>query len=146
MGLLFLRNRPLIAGWAVVLGSVFLGSVYIYVALLFSFVYHAVARLQSLAFTYPDAPVTSLFIPFAFTTLPHSAWLKLIAGVHTTIVVAVGAGTIVNYLTRHANELNTVALVLSSRFDDEDVRTRLSVLENKFKTAQGQPKPPQSGD
>jgi hypothetical protein len=70
-------------------------------------------------------------------------WLKLIAGIHCTIVVAVGTGTIINYLARQAQELHTVAVVLSSRFDDEQVRTRLNVLEGKFKAAQTQVKPPQ---
>jgi len=136
VGLLFLKNRSLIAGWAVFLGSVFLGFVYVYLAVLFSFVYHSVARLQFIEFTYPDALVTSLFIPFAFTTLPHSVWLKLVAGIHGTIVVVAGTGTILNYLTQEANQLHSVALVLSSRFEDEDVRTRLTLLENKFKRSQ----------
>jgi hypothetical protein len=132
-GLLFLQNGQLVSRWVVVLGSAFLGCVYIYLALLFSFAYYGIARVQSVALTWPDSFVTSLFIPFAFGDLPRNVWLKLVGGIHCTTILAVGTGTIINYVTRKAEELRKVAIGLNERFADEEVRARLLILEEKFK-------------
>ncbi len=133
MGLLVFQNRQLVSRWAVVLGSAFLGCVHIYMALLFSFAYYGIARVQSIAFTWPDAFVTSIFIPFAFGDLPRNPWLKFVGGIQCTTIVAVGAGTVINYLTRKVQDLQRVAMHLNERFADAEVRDRLLILDEKCK-------------
>jgi hypothetical protein len=141
-GLLFLQNKQLVSRWAAVLGCMFLGCVYIYVALLFSFIYYGAARVQSLPLTWPMSFVTSLFLPFSFTDLPHNFWIKLAGGLQCVVMLAIGAGTVINYMTRKAQDLQETAMVLSQRFADEDVQARLVILEEKFKATPQTP--PQS--
>jgi len=139
-GLMFLQNPRFVSRWAVFLGVAYLGCIYGYLAFLFSFAYYGVARVQTLNYTWPDALVEALFIPFAYTDLPHNIWIKLVGGIHGTVVVLIGAGTILNYVIRKAQQLQRVAAVLSERFTEVDVRERLLILEQKLGA-----KPPSTG-
>lgn len=133
-GLLFLQNRQLVSRWAAVLGSAFLGCIYLYLALLFSFIYYGVAHVQLVTLNWPIALVTSLFMPFSYTDLPLNFWVKLAGGVHSTVILAIGAGTLVNYVTHKAQDLHRTAVVLSQRFADGEVQAQLLILDEKFKT------------
>lgn len=134
MGLLILQNRQLVSRWAAVLGSAFLGCIYTYLAFLFSFIYYGAAHVQSISLTWPMSFVTSLFLPFSFGDLPQNFWIKLAGGLHCVVVVAVSAGTIINYVTTKAQALQQTAVLLSQKFADGEVQTRLLILEEKFKT------------
>src|SRR5206468_8548315 len=132
MGLLVLRNKELVSRWAAVLGSIFLGCIYLYLVFLLSFVYYGTAHAQSISLSWPNALVTSLFIPIAFSDLPSNVWLKLIGGIHCTVILAVGAGTLINYVTRKAEDLQRDAVVLNERFAEEDVRVRIAIFGRKI--------------
>lgn len=134
LGVAALRNKQLVSRWATILGFAFLTIVYMYVAFLFSFIYYGIAHAQSISLPWPSALVTSTFIPFAFGDLPSNIWLKLVGGIQCVIVLAVSASTVIGYMLRKAEGLQQVALVLTDRFAAEDVRARLSILEEKFKT------------
>jgi hypothetical protein len=140
--LLLLQNRQLVSRWAAVLGSAFLACVHLYLAFLFSFIYYGAANVQGVALNWPIALVTSAFMPFSYTDLPLNFWVKLAGGIHSLVIVAIGAGTIINYVTRRAQDLHQTAIVLSQRFTSEDVQSRLVILEEKFKVAEA---PPTSG-
>jgi hypothetical protein len=132
-GLLLLQNKQLVSRWAAVLGSAFLACIYLYVAFLFSFIYYGAARIQAIPLTWPLSFVTSLFLPFAFTDLPRNFWIKLAGGIHCTVIVAVSAGTVISYVTRKAQAIQQAAVVLSQRFSESEVQSRLLILEEKFK-------------
>ncbi len=68
----FLKDPYLISRWAWVVGLVSLGSLYVYIALLFSFTYYGIARVSGVAYSWTDALIASLFIPFFVTELPKS--------------------------------------------------------------------------
>jgi len=134
IGVMILRNKKRVSRWTAILGAACLVGLYLYLALLFSFAYYGAARVQSINLTWGSTLVTSLFMPFAFSDLPSNVWLKLTAGTHCLVIVAVGAGTVINYLTRRAEDLETAAIALIERFEDENVRTRLEILNEKFGT------------
>jgi hypothetical protein len=142
MGMLLLQNGQLVSRWAAVLGSAFLGCIYLYLAVLFSFIYYGTAHVQRVALSWPTSFVTSLFIPFAFGDLPSNFWVKLVGGIHCTVILAIGAGTVINYVTRRAHDLQKTAIVLSRRFADEEVQARLLILEEKFKPPANANPPP----
>ena len=77
----FLGDPYLLSRWAWVLGTVFLLSIYIYIAALFSFAYYGIARVSGVSYSWPDALVTSLFIPFFFPDLPKLLAVKLLSGI-----------------------------------------------------------------
>jgi len=134
--LLILRNKQLVSRWTAILGAIYLGCLDLYLGLLFSFVYFGIAQVQSIGLSWGTALVTSIFMPFAFSDLPANVWLKLAAGIHCLVIVAVGAGTVLNYLTRRAEELEAAAVALIGRFEDQNIRDRIAILDAKFKAPQ----------
>src|SRR5208337_835441 len=54
----FLTDSYLLSRWAWFLGIVFLGSIYIYIAVLFSFAYYGIARVNGVSYPWSDALVS----------------------------------------------------------------------------------------
>jgi hypothetical protein len=127
----FLENRDLVVRWAWLLTLVFLGGVYSYMALLFSFVYFGVARVGGVAYSWPEAFVTSLFIPFFTGDLPHIIWAKLLGGIHCALILTLGIGTIFTYIHRRLELIRSEVTGLSERLADQSVRERYRILEEK---------------
>jgi len=128
----FLTDPYLFTRWAWVLGSALFVLVYIYIALLFSFTYFGIARISSLPYAWPDAFVTSLFIPFFVSDLPSVLPVRLLGGIHCFLVVAVGVGTVVTFLRRRLDDIRRAASELNSRFADQNFREKYLILEGKF--------------
>ena len=130
----FLRNRDLAVKWAWFLAIVFLGGVYVYLALLFSFVYYGIARVSAIAYSWPDALVTSLFIPLLIGDLPRIVWAKLLGGLQCTLIVVVGFGTVLNFIVRKLDYIRVEAITLSERFADQTIRERYLILKERAGT------------
>jgi hypothetical protein len=130
----FLKNPYLLSRWAWVLAIVFLGAIYAYIAVLFSFAYYGIARVSGVSYSWPDALVTSIFIPFFVSELPKILAVRLLGGVHCLLVVVVGVGTIVNFLRRKLDAIRRAATDLSDRFADQSIHEKYIILEEKFST------------
>jgi hypothetical protein len=128
----FLKDPYLLSRWAWVVGTVFLASIYMYIAVLFSFAYYGIARVSGVSYSWPDALVTSVFIPFFFSDLPRILAIKLLSGLHCLLVLGVGVGTIVNFLRRRLDAIRTAAANLSDRFADQAIQEKYVILEEKF--------------
>jgi len=128
----FLKTPYLLSRWTWVLGIVFLATVYVYIAILFSFAYYGIARVSGVAYPWPDALVTSMFIPFFISDLPRILAIKLLSGIHCLLVLGVGIGTIVNFLNRRLDAIRRAATDISDRFADESIREKYVILEEKF--------------
>jgi hypothetical protein len=98
---------------------------------LFSFVYHSLAYLWGVSFAWTDAVVTSEFIPFLITDLPKVAIVRLVGGIHCTLVVAVGVGTIVSFFRRKLDDVRKSAEDMSKRLADQSVHEKYLLLEQK---------------
>ena len=120
-----------------ILGIVFLGSIYIYMAVLFSFGYYGIARVSGVRYSWPDALVTSLFIPFFVSDLPKILAVKVLGGIHCSLVVAVGVGTIMNFLRRKLDAVRTASVELSNRLGERDIQEKYLILEEKFSNTPG---------
>jgi hypothetical protein len=131
----FLKNSYLLSRWAWVLATVFFGSLYAYIAILFSFAYYGIARVSGANLAWPDALVASLFIPFFISDLPRVLALRFLSGIHCTLVVVVGVGTIVNFLRRRLDAVWRAATDLSERLADQSVHEKYIILEQKFSTS-----------
>jgi hypothetical protein len=128
----FLSDPYLLSRWAWALGMVFLGSIYIYIAVLFSFAYYGIARVSGVSYSWPDALVASLFIPFFVSELPKILAVKLLGGIHCLLVVAVGIGTIVNFLRRKLDALRRAATELSDRLRTKTFKKSTKSLSRSF--------------
>jgi hypothetical protein len=131
----FLRDGALISQWAWILCGVFLTVVYLYLAVLFSFAYYGIARINGTAFGWPEALVTSVFIPFYVADLPHILAVRILGGFHCAILVAASIGTLAGYVRRRLKSLHTVATIVSVRLEDEKLREKYEILQKKFAAA-----------
>jgi len=132
----FLKDSYLVSRWAWVLGIVVFGSIYIYFAVLFSFVYYGIAKVSSVPYSWPDALVSSLFIPFFISDLPRILALRFTGGLHCLLVVALGVGTLVNFIQREVRLIHSTALEISNRLADQKIREKFLILEAKLAAAQ----------
>ena len=127
----FLKNPYLLARWAWVMGIMFLGSLYLYIAALFSFVYYGIARIQGVSYSWSDALVSSVFIPFLVTELPKLVVLRLVGGIQCVLVLTVGISTIVNFLQRKLDAVRRAASELSDRLSEQSLQEKYLILEQK---------------
>lgn len=131
----FLSNKYLLSRWASLLVGAFYISVYLYIALLFSFVYFGIARVSGLNFRWSEAVVNSVFIPVYVTELPKTFFMRFAGGAQWTLIVVVGFGTFWNYFHKRLAAVHTGALEISNVLADEEVRARYKLLESKVKPA-----------
>ena len=130
----FLRDPYLVSRWAWVLGILFFGSIYAYMAGLFSCAYYGIARVANVSYSWPDALITSLFIPFFVPDLPKVVALRLLGGLHCVLVLAVGIGTLVNFIQRRLRSIHTAAVDINKRLSDQNIREKYLILEAKLAT------------
>lgn len=134
LGVKLFQYRQAVAQGVIFLSVLLFGAIYTYMALLFSFAYYGIARVEGVTYGWADAFVTSIFIPFQFPDLPHNIYIKVLAGIHCVFVLGVGAGTVFGYLQRKVNSLYSVAEFLNQRFQDDELRTSVQVLTERFGT------------
>ncbi len=139
----FLRDDYLVSRWAWVLGIISFGSVYVYIALLFSFVYFGIAKVSAISYSWLDSLVASLFIPLFATELPKTLPLRLVAGIHCVLVLTVGISTFFSFLQRRLAVVRTTATTLYEKLVDEAFQKKVSVVgakiaESPLKPSQGQ--------
>lgn len=106
-------------------------AIYIYFALLFSFVYLGVGRLVGSPLSWGEWLVNSLFIPAYVSNFPKSIFLRILAGIHFTLVVTVGIGTVLNYFRGRIERLRKVTTLVSVRLSESEIRERYVILQQK---------------
>ncbi len=131
----FLSDTNLISNWGRVLAVVTFGSLYVYIAIIFSFVYFGIASVSGLKLAWPDALVTSIFIPAYVTDLPHVFALRLAGGLHFALVFLVGIGTVMNFFRKRLEEIRISAMKISDRFSEQNIQEKYLILEAKYAQA-----------
>ncbi len=145
LGVGLLQNRQRAAQWMIFMAVLAFAAIYLYLAVLFAFAYYGIARVQLIPYTWLEAFVTSVFIPFQIGDLPHNVWIKLLGGIHCLFVFLIGIGTIFGYLQKKLDSLYKAADFLNTRLQEEEVRRRIETLDEKFKIATPTISPPQRG-
>jgi hypothetical protein len=128
----FLQNKYLVSRWAGLLVSVFFLCVYVYIALLFSFVYFGIGRVSGLNYPWPEAAITALFIPAYIGELPKTLSMRAVGGIQYALIVCVGIGTFLNYIHRRIESVHSGAIAVSTRLADKSVRDKMLILEMKY--------------
>lgn len=132
----FVQNEALVSKWALLLGSIFFGCVYVYFAFLFSFAYYGIARGIALhTLSWLDFLVTSLFIPFFVGALPQNIAIRFLAGLQCIFVLAIGIGSIQKYLRRRIRSISLIAKAIDSRLSDQILQEKKLILEEKYSPA-----------
>ncbi len=132
IGINFLQDRRRVAQWTVFLGGVTFIIIYLYLALLFSFEYYGVARLEGTPFAWGDALITSVFIPIAYPDLPHTRLLKLAGGIQWACVFVLGASTVVSVFREKLGPLYEVLNTITRKMEEDEVKTTLIVIKDEL--------------
>jgi len=131
-GVAYFRDRPKVAQWTVFLGCIAFVIIYVDVALLFSFTYYGIARLQNITWSWADALLTSFFIPIAYPDLPHTKLLRLAGGIQWTCILSLGASTVIGFFRQQLEVFHTIATNVGRRFEQDEVKTTLVIVNQKF--------------
>ena len=131
----FLGNKYLLSRWASLLVGAFYVCIYVYVALLFSFVYFGIARISGLNMPWSEAAVDAIFIPVYVTELPKTFFMRFAGGVQWSLIVILGLGTFWNYFHKRLEAVHASAIEIGGLLTDETVRERYKLLESKVKPA-----------
>lgn len=138
----FLTDSYLMSRWGALMVAVVLGTIYTYFAFLFSFLYHGLAYAWGVKFAWPDALVTSAFIPFLIADLPKAAVVRLVGGIHCALILAVGVGTIVKFFRRRLDDIRKSAEEMSKRLTHQSVREKYLLVREKSLLPEQKPATP----
>lgn len=127
-----LESRPQVTKFFIGASLIVFACAYVYLGFLFSFLYYGLARVQSIPYGWPNALVTSLFIPAMVGSLPDNVWIKAVGGVHWLLVVTGGIGTLVSYMQRRLNNLYAAIDGLTARLSDAELEQKYTTLSQKF--------------
>jgi hypothetical protein len=131
----FLGNKYLLSRWASLLVCAFYLCMYLYIALLFSFVYFGIARVSGLTMPWSEAAVDSTFILVYVRDLPKTFFMRLAGGLQWMLIVVSGFGTFWNYFHKRLEEVHIGAIKVGGLLTDEMVRAKYKLLESKVKPA-----------
>ncbi|HSY35594.1 MAG TPA: hypothetical protein VK814_07590 [Acidobacteriaceae bacterium] len=121
-------NRVFLAKCTMVLAALITIPFYIYISLLFASVYIGIAHLQHLSLSFGTAFVDSLYIPFAFSDLPHNNLLKLIAGLQAVALTVMGWNIFFRHLSGRFESIAIAAADFRSTMQEESYRKKLSLV------------------
>lgn len=132
----FLKDPYLVSRWGTLIVGFALGVVYLYFALIFSFCYHSIAILGGVQFEWPEAFVTSVFMPLLIGNIPRAPTALLVmGGIHGSLVVAIGIGTIITFFRRKLEDIRRSAYEMSRLLADQTVREKFLILESLISDA-----------
>jgi hypothetical protein len=121
-------NRSLLARCTAFFAALITIPFYLYVSLLFASIYVGVARIEGIEFSWVNAFSDSLYIPFAFTDLPHSFVIRGIAGLQAIAVTVMGWNICFRQLGSKLDGITSAATELCATFDQDDYRQKSAMV------------------
>lgn len=135
----FLRDEYLVSRWAWVLGAVSFGALYVYIAVLFSFVYFGVSRVGGISFSWANSLVAALFIPLFATELPRTILLRVLGGIHFTLALTLGIGTFFSFLQRRLVAIRAAATIVNDQLIDKAFEEKFLIVSSRLEVKPGSP-------
>ena len=129
-----LGHSPRVSRWIFGIGLTCLLLTYGYFGFLFSFGYVGLAKLSGVFLPWVDSLVTSIFIPFYVADLPKIISLRILGGIHCTLLAALGIGTVLNYFRQQLEPLKAATTLVSVRLSEQEAQTRYLVLQQKVES------------
>ncbi len=117
-------------------GILLLVCAHLYFALIFSCVYVGGAKVAGLTLAWLNSLTISVFILAYVTELPNTLMLRVLGGIHFTLFLTLGAGTIVSYFRRQLEPLRSALASVNMRLSAADMQEKLIVLQSKVEAAE----------
>lgn len=105
--------------------------IYIYTSLLCGFVYYDIAKLAQIKWSLANALIDSLYMPIAFTDLPHNYLIRTLGGLQVASLILIGYDAIFKSINESMEKLSSVANNLSALIETDAVADALRVYESQ---------------
>lgn len=100
---------------------------YVYISSIFATIYLGIAKIEGISLDWRAALIDSLFVPIAFTDLPHSFLIRLVAGIQAIVIGAMGYNVLFRHFTSKINRLSDAALELQRPLQDRELMSRVAL-------------------
>jgi hypothetical protein len=125
------ENKETLARWTILASILVTIPLYLYLSFMFTAIYLGVARLSNLSWAWTDALTTSIFIPFAYTDLPHNLWIRLIGGCQATIIAILGYTVLFRRIQGSMIQLSQAAGELAVPLNDHSLKEMLKAIKTQ---------------
>jgi hypothetical protein len=125
------QNKDRLARWTILASILITIPLYLYLSLMFTSIYLGLARLNHIAWAWTDALTTSIFIPFAYTDLPHIFWIRLVGGCQVVMVTLLGYTVLFRRLQSSMVQLSQAAGELSKPLSDQNLKEILQMMKSQ---------------
>jgi hypothetical protein len=107
---------------------------YLYISILSGFVYLGLAHLYGYTWPAREAIIDALFVPFAWTDLPHIMSIRLLAGIQSTILAIVGYEAIFRRISHKADRIAKAAEQLSRKLANPNLQSKILIISQSPST------------
>jgi hypothetical protein len=122
------ENKDRLIRWTIVASILVTVPLYVYLSFIFTSIYLGIARLSHISWSWTDALTTSIFIPFAFTDLPHNLWIRLIGGCQALLVTVLGYTILFRRMHSSVQQLSQAAGELTGPLSDQTLKEILVII------------------
>jgi hypothetical protein len=124
----FEDNRDFLARCTLAAGVAITIPFYCYISTLFSFIYLGICKIQGISWDWPSALSSSLFMPFAYTDLPHSFPVRILGGIQCIGVAVMGWNIVSRHLSDRFESIMRAATELKQPFTEQTYRSKMQRL------------------
>lgn len=122
-------DKKLMTRWIIALSLFLSVPYYVYISLLCSFGYFGIARFFNIVWTWHEALVDALFMPFAWTDLPHNSAIRILGGIQGSALLYFGFTAVFSKINEKVAGLSSALEKIRDDFEDESIKTKLVVIE-----------------
>ena len=102
---------------------------YIYVSTLCGFASYSIALFKGVHWSLADALISSIFMPIAFTNLPHIYSIQILGGLQVASLLVIGYDAIFRSIDNKMESLSVAAKGFYGLFEAENVKKAIQQLE-----------------
>jgi len=95
--------------------------------------------LAGLTLAWSNSATISFFILAYVAELPKTAMVRILGGIHFTLVLALGVGTVVSYFRKQLEPLRTALTSANMRLYEDETQKQFIVLQAKVGSTETNP-------
>jgi hypothetical protein len=119
-------NRDFLTKFTIAVATIITVPFYCYISLMFSLTYFGIAKVQGISWSWPTALSVAMYMPFAYTDLPHSFVIRMLGGLQGIAVTVMGWNIVVRNLGGRFERIVRAAIELREPFEKIDYRTKMT--------------------
>jgi len=130
------RDRQQVKFFVLVTCAVIGVALYLYAAVLFGFVYLAIAKLQHVNMTVLECLANAVFMPSSSGRFPNGVWFTIASGLQYVLLAAfgisAGLGILRGYVLNQLNNFLQASQDIDQRLQDQELERKLANVESRL--------------